>query len=273
MRSTHTIEGVETHVSVRGEGPAMLFLHGNPTSGELWDDVIRRLPRVRAVVPDLPGFGRSHPYGLFDCKLPTLVRWVDGVLRAALGRDEPVHVVVHDIGGPYGLSWAVRNPERVASVTAIDTLYFSRYEWHFWGKVWRIPGLGELSTRLMGRHLFRREMKRGSRRLDEEWIDRVWSRITPATKAMVLRFYRTTDPENFRGWEDELRGLLARVPSQALWGVHDPYLPPSWAETLGAQEVIYFEDCGHWLPAEDPAGVAARLHWILGETGAAADRV
>lgn len=263
------IEGVSTHLAVSGESasetesPTLLFLHGNPDSGHLWDGVLEELGEAgRYVVPDLPGFGRSHPYGDFDCTLESMVRWVDGVLDAA-DVETPVHLVVHDFGGPYGLAWACRNEARVASVTATNTLFFSDYRWHFWARVWRTPRLGELSARLMGRRLFDWEMRRGSKGLTDEQLDATWRFVDEHVKAMVLRLYRATDPEVFRGWEDELRGVLARVPSQALWGVHDPYIPPFWAERLGAGEVVYFEDCGHWLPAEAPTGVAERLRWIL----------
>lgn len=261
------IEGVTTHLAVSDDGneddPTFLFLHGNPDSGHLWDGVVSELSDLgRYVVPDLPGFGRSHPFGDFDCSLESMVRWVDGVLDAA-EVDQPVHLIVHDFGGPYGLAWACRNEERVASVTAMDVPFFSEYHWHFWARVWRTPGLGELSARLMGRRLLGWEMRRGSRRLTKEQLDATWRFVHDDMKAMVLRLYRATDPEVFRGWEDELRGVLARVPSQALWGVHDPYIPPAWAERLGARQVHYFEDSGHWLPAEDPAGVAERLRGLV----------
>ena len=35
---------------------------------------------------------------------------------------ERCHLVVHDIGGPIGCEWAIRNPDRVLSVTALNTL-------------------------------------------------------------------------------------------------------------------------------------------------------
>ena len=259
------IEGVSTHfVSSGEEGRTFLFLHGNPDSGHLWDGVIAELGSFgRYVVPDLPGFGRSHPYGDFDCSLESMVRWVDGVLDSAEVQ-VPVHLVVHDFGGPFGLAWACRNEDRVASVTAIDTIFFSEYRWHFWSRVWRTPGLGELAARLLGRRLFDWEMRRGSKRLSAEHLDLTWRFVNDEMKAMVLRLYRATDPQVFRGWEDELRAILARVPSQALWGVYDPYIPPFWAERLGADTVHYFENFGHWLPAEDPAGVAKRLRSVAG---------
>ena len=43
-----------------GAGPAVLFLHGNPTSSYLWRDVIPHVaPHARGIAPDLIGMGRS----------------------------------------------------------------------------------------------------------------------------------------------------------------------------------------------------------------------
>ena len=41
-----------------GQGPVILFLHGNPTSSYLWRNVIpHMLPSYRCIAPDLIGFG------------------------------------------------------------------------------------------------------------------------------------------------------------------------------------------------------------------------
>ncbi|MEM1206337.1 MAG: alpha/beta fold hydrolase [Acidobacteriota bacterium] len=237
----------------------VLLLHGNPDSARLWRGVVDRLsPPYRCLTPDLPGFGRSAAAPSFDCSLEAMVRWVDELLGAA-GVDGQVHLVVHDFGGPYGLAWAVRNPERVRTIAATNTLFFEQYRWHAWGRIWRTPILGEISSLLMNRWLFDRELRRGSRRLHRDHLDATWEFVTPATKRMVLRLYRATDPSVFAGWEEPLRDLMGRVPSRAFWGVHDPYIAPEWAHRLGAQKVVLFDDCGHWLPAEDPAGLADGL--------------
>ncbi len=42
--------------------PEMLFLHGIPTNAALWQPLVERLDGVRAVAPDLPGYGNApHP--------------------------------------------------------------------------------------------------------------------------------------------------------------------------------------------------------------------
>ena len=57
-----TVDVLGSHMAYheRGEGPPMLFLHGNPTSSYLWRDVIRELGGYgRLIAPDLIGMGDS----------------------------------------------------------------------------------------------------------------------------------------------------------------------------------------------------------------------
>ena len=256
---TVVVGGAKIHLIDRGTGPAALFLHGNPDSSDLWRDVIAALDgRYRCLAPDLPGFGRSDVPSGFDCSLEHMAGFVAGLLDAA-GGDRPVHLVGHDFGGIYGLAWAVRNPDRVRTLAAIDTTFFSDFRWHAWARVWRTPVLGELSMLTMNRRTFERELRRGSRKLSAERIRETYALVTPKSKRMVLKLYRATDPENFAGWEERLLEVTAHVPSLVLWGDHDPYIHRRFADRFNAGEVVHFPECGHWLPAEAPAEVAARL--------------
>ena len=253
------LRDVQVHLVDEGSGAPTLFLHGNPDSGELWRGMISRLaPSTRCVAPDLPGFGRSRVTGSFDCSLESMARFVDELVTA-IGLELPLNLVVHDFGGPYGLSWAIRHPHKVRRIAISNSLYFVDYRWHFWGRVWRTPVLGELSMLLMNRWIFTWELRRGSRRLGAEHIRETYGRITPAMRRMILQLYRATDPEKFEGWEEQMLDLAAAVPTRVLWGLHDPYIPARYAERFGTRLVHYFPDCGHWLPAEAPEEFAADL--------------
>ncbi len=254
-----TVDGAEIFVRDEGAGPPVLLLHGNPDSADLWDGVISRLsPTHRCMAPDLPGFGRSSIPEGFDVSLSAMAAFVDRLV-AALGVSEPLGLVVHDFGGLYGLSWAVEHPRKVSHVAVTNSIFTSRLRWHFWARVWRTPILGEASMLAMNRWLFAFELRRGSRRLSRQHIERAWAFVNKRTKRMVLELYRATDPENFRGWEERLHELATRVPVKVLWGLKDPYLDASLAGTFGTEDVEFFEEVGHWLPAEAPAEVADRI--------------
>lgn len=254
-----SVQNVNVHLVDKGSGPAVLLLHGNPDSADMWHGVIARLSsQCRCLAPDLPGFARSNAPPDFDCSLDGMARFVDG-LMLAVGVTEPVDLVVHDFGGPYGLAWAVKHPEKVRRIAVMNAMFFSDYRWHFWARVWRTPVVGELSMLLMNRGLFAWELRRGSRKLSREHIIRSYARVTPSMKRMVLRLYRATDPENFGGWEEKLLELTRRIPTIVLWGDGDPYIPREFAERFGAQRVEHFPKCGHWLPVEAADEVSDHL--------------
>lgn len=257
------MSNVRARLVDQGSGPPCLLLHGNPDTADLWRGVISHLEADhRCLAPDLPGFGASVVTGDLDCSLRSMSAFVDELLAAA-GVDEPVDLVVHDFGGPYGLSWAVEHPEKVRRLVLLDTLYFADYRWHFWARLWRTPLVGELTMLLMNRWIFAWELRRGSRGLDPAHVREVYSRVHPAMKKMVLRLYRATDPEVFAGWEERLLALTAEVPTLVLWGGRDPYIPARYAERFGADRVRIFPDCGHWLPVEASEDVGRELRSFL----------
>ncbi|MDQ4042098.1 MAG: haloalkane dehalogenase [Actinomycetota bacterium] len=105
-----------------GEGPPVVFWHGEPTWSFLWRHVIPpvRDAGFRCVAPDLVGFGRSDK--------PTDVGWYSYdrhcALAATLVEDLDLRdatFVVHDWGGPIGLRIAVENPDRVSRIVVMDT--------------------------------------------------------------------------------------------------------------------------------------------------------
>ena len=65
---TVAVGGAKIHLVDRGEGPAALFLHGNPDSSDLWRDVIRW---VRPSAP--PAIGRARPAARPTLEAPTIV--------------------------------------------------------------------------------------------------------------------------------------------------------------------------------------------------------
>jgi pimeloyl-ACP methyl ester carboxylesterase len=99
------------------DAPAVLLLHGFPSSSRMWQPLIDRLADgYRMVAPDYPGFGHSDapaadsfPY-TFDHIAEVIERFTDEV---GLNR---YSLVMQDYGGPVGMRLAVRRPERVSAL-------------------------------------------------------------------------------------------------------------------------------------------------------------
>jgi haloalkane dehalogenase len=114
--------GVRSFVREQGDGEPAVLMHGIPVSSFLYRKVLPLLGErgLRGVAFDLPGLGLAEKPEDFDYSWSSLGYWT-GEAIDALGLDR-CHLVLHDIGGPIGLEWALRNRERVRSLTVLDTL-------------------------------------------------------------------------------------------------------------------------------------------------------
>ena len=114
--------GVRSFVREQGEGEPVVLMHGIPVSSFLYRKVMPLLAErgLRGVAFDLPGLGLAEKPDAFDYSWSGLGGWT-GQAVDALGI-ETCHLVLHDIGGPIGLEWALRNRERIKTLTVLDTL-------------------------------------------------------------------------------------------------------------------------------------------------------
>jgi pimeloyl-ACP methyl ester carboxylesterase len=255
-----TCAGIQTFVAEAGSGPPLVFLHGNPDTHDVWSGVVARLQNdFTCYAPDLPGYGRSEPQ--YDCRLEAQAEWVADLLTG-LGGERP-HLVIHDVGGTYGMAFAAKHRDRIGKLTLFNAAFFPDFVWHFWGKVWRTPVLGELSMLLGNRALFVRETMKGSPRLPREYAERTYEFYGAKTRRQVLRWYRYMDPERFAGWDQEMLAAFATFPAQVIWGDRDPYIPKATADRFGVQ-VHRFPELGHWAMVEAPNEVAALIRALRG---------
>lgn len=138
------VDGVATHVCERGEGPAVLCVHGVPVSGFVYRKLLPELAArgLRGLSFDLPGAGLADRPTDFDYRWTGLGRFATGLVDA-LGL-ERVHLVVHDIGGPVGFEVAAALPDRVASLTVLNTLVeVSTFRKPWTMRPFEVPGIGE----------------------------------------------------------------------------------------------------------------------------------
>ncbi len=101
----------------RPGAPVVLLLHGYPTAGHMFRDLIPQLAEnYHVIAPDLPGFGNTEapPRGQFDYSFDRLAQVVTDFTEAlALNR---YALYVFDYGAPTGLRVAAAHPERVSAI-------------------------------------------------------------------------------------------------------------------------------------------------------------
>lgn len=253
------------------ETEAVVFVHGNPGPADDWRGLLARTGDfARAVAPEMPGFGAADKPRGFNYSVPGYAEHLSGVL-GALGI-ERAHLVLHDLGGAWGLAWGLRRPERMASVTLINTGVLPDYRWYQWARVWRTPVLGELfqltSTR-SGNHAM---LNRENPRLSAEAIDRIHDAAASwASRRAVLKLYRATPAAALRGSIESLHHLDR--PALVLWGTEDLYMPWTYAErqkqAFPSACVHLLEGLGHWPFLEAPTAVAELvIPFLLDHTAA-----
>lgn len=117
MIDDKTIELLGTKLRYReaGAGPTVLFLHG--ADGDTWSPLLDALSAQHHVTaPEHPGFGRT-PIPAWMMNVGDLAYFYLDALQALDLRD--VHLVGHCVGGWAAAEMAVRNTERIASLTLL----------------------------------------------------------------------------------------------------------------------------------------------------------
>jgi pimeloyl-ACP methyl ester carboxylesterase len=113
---TINVQGLDIFYRHAGdpENPAIVLLHGYPTSSYMYRNVIEPLAECAYVVaPDLPGFGYSSAPSAdaYDYTFEKIANTIDAFL-AALNLDR-YFLYIHDFGTPVGYHLATRRPERI----------------------------------------------------------------------------------------------------------------------------------------------------------------
>jgi pimeloyl-ACP methyl ester carboxylesterase len=97
--------------------PKLLLLHGFPSAGHMFRDLIPLLAAdFHLVAPDLPGFGQSDmpPRGSFNYTFDNMADVIDRFTQA-IGFDKYA-IYVFDYGAPTGFRLAVKHPERITAI-------------------------------------------------------------------------------------------------------------------------------------------------------------
>lgn len=112
------INGIDTSWEERGDGTAVLFVHGFPHDHSLWDAQLAALgQRARCIAPDLRGFGRTEPTGPFS-----MDQWADDLAALLDARSVDRAVVCGlSMGGYIAFAFWRRHRDRVRALVLADT--------------------------------------------------------------------------------------------------------------------------------------------------------
>ncbi len=234
----------------------IVFVHGVPETGALWDR-LRRLIDRDAVALDLPGFADPRPAG-FGATKDDYVDWLLGELD---GIEGPIDLVGHDWGAILTYRVATAYGDRLRSWAAdCGNLVHPDYVWHDFAKVWQTPGDGEAFFEAQDA-LAPEERVAGYELLGlsrEDALD-MTTRADPSMAACILDLYRSATPNPHHHW-----GPLAPTfaPGLVLHMTDDPFgdeaLGRASADALGAH-FERVEGSGHFWPYQIPEAAAVVL--------------
>lgn len=254
---------------VRGSGPPILFIHGIPTSGRLWDFVVERLQdQHTCVVVDLPGFGASPPLSDGSRDPSRFAEELD-ILRRDLGFPS-WNVVGHDAGSTIAVHFAAAFPERTRRLALLSPPLFPEFRPPWFFHLLRMPVLGEIFAPAMVLAIWNGGIQSIIERTDPALPDILESFRKPfrglAGARRMVWLVRWGKPAEVLG---RTAAMLNRIsaPTLILHGRRDGAIPVSFAERASQMipdaRVLFF-DSGHFLPLNVPEAVSDQLRGFFG---------
>lgn len=247
--------------SSRGRGEAVLLIHGMPTNGRLWDDVVGELSRCyRCFVVDLPGMQGTPflPYG--PSYFAQLTEQVEQVrIRNHVRR---WHVVGHDGGAAIAVQYAHSFPQRVGCLALLSPAVFGDLRPPFPLNLLRQPIVGEILApfvhMLFWHVIMRRAISDIRNAAQRASFHDEFAGVSGPWRLMQL--VRWGNPETvFKDFPRIMRGLTC--PTLLIHGSRD-VLPESFAYRaahLIPHAQFMAVDSGHFIPIEQAIQVSDKL--------------
>ena len=256
--------------------PALLLLHGFPTSSHMFRNLMPDLARdYRVLAPDLPGFGHSDAPDRAQFKY-TFDHLADVIDRfTTVARLSRYAVYVFDYGAPVGFRLATRHPERISAIISQNG---NAYEeglsagWNPIQRYWKEPTpehraalrdfLTPEATRWQYVHGVSDEslVAPDSYTLDSALLAR------PGNDEIQLDLFRdyASNVALYPKFQEYFR--RQRPPLLAVWGKNDPFFLPSGAEAFQRDipdAVVRLFDTGHFALETHAAEIAAEIRRFL----------
>ncbi len=261
--------GIESFVREQGDGEPVVCIHGVPSSCFLYRKIIAELATrgLRGVAFDLPGLGLADRPAAFDYTWSGLGRFCIAAVNA-LGL-ERFHLVVHDIGGPVGFELAAAAPDRVGSLTVLNTIV----EVDTFKRPWSMEpfarrGLGEIYLRTLSKPTFRVLMRlQGIQDMNavtgaelDAYVDLLRENDGGRAFLQIMRgFERTREKREL--YRSALRNRP--YPVQIIWGAKDPGLKLAThgelARRAAGLEQIRTVPAKHFLQEDQAPAIAEHI--------------
>ncbi len=254
-----------------GQGPAVVLMHGIPTSSWMYRNVIPLLVAAgrRVIAPDLLGFGESgRPADRSLLLVPNQAQLMLTLLKDELKLERWTHVV-HDFAGP--ITWEMAEDPRFtpSGLVVLDTLAFNE-GWNpgmnFLMRTVMRAGTGVPGVRQVFFHQAFRDMVSTPGVADADMLEGYCRPMIEggAASYRTLLFSTNQLAGELPRYQGTLRSL--GVPAAIVWGRNDAFLSvetqmPPIRDALGVpqERVTILNDAKHLVADEQPEAVAAAV--------------
>jgi 4,5:9,10-diseco-3-hydroxy-5,9,17-trioxoandrosta-1(10),2-diene-4-oate hydrolase len=245
-------DGLRVHYHERGEGPAVVFLHGSGPGASGWSNFRHNYLHFatggfRALLPDTLGYGYSSKPDGVDYALDFLVDAVERFL-AAVGVKRCA-VIGNSHGGAMAIRLALRRPEVVERLVLMAPGGLEERETYMEGIRAMVKAFMDPAGISRGamRRVFELQLHDRSLVTEELLDERV--------QIAELQPKRVLTSMHVPNLAQDIGNLAC--PVFALWGVDDKFCPMSGAVTIAQRckrtRVVLLSECGHWVMVEKAA--------------------
>jgi len=260
----------------RAGNPTLLLLHGFPSAGHMFRNLIPLLAdRFHLVAPDLPGFGQSdmpsrNDFGYTFANLASVIDRLTEVIGLAR-----FAIYIFDYGAPVGLRIALKHPQRITAIVSQNGNAYQEGLSGGWNPIqayWREPtqanrdALRGFLTPETARFQYTHGASDPSlvspdgRSLDDHYLARPG--VPEAQLDLFLDY--ASNVALYPDFHAYFRNH--QPPFLAVWGKNDPFFVPAGAEAFRRDipsADVHFFDTGHFALETHCAEIAAVIRDFL----------
>lgn len=250
------IKNNKLHYIDEGTGHPIIMLHGNPTWSFFYRNVVKELKtNYRCIVPDHIGCGLSDKPQDYEY---TLENHVNNVIELIEELEiEKFSLIVHDWGGAIGMGVATRMPNKVTSMTIMNTAAFKSLDIPFRISLCKLPLIGEKMVRHFNAFAWPATFMAVEKKLDSDIKNGYLYPYNNYKNRIATAHFVKDIPlnKNHRTWPtlNNIEEKLNTVdcPKLFLWGAKDfcfnmKFLA-RWKDFFPKDKYIVYPEAGHYL--------------------------
>jgi pimeloyl-ACP methyl ester carboxylesterase len=262
------------------DAPAILLLHGFPTSSQMFRNLIPALAeQYHVVAPDYPGYGHSSMplHDAFAYTFDNLARVIDDFTQKLELTKYAIYV--QDYGAPVGYRLAVKHPERITAIVVQNgNAYDEGLDNDFWKPIkayWKEPNSKEKRDALRGfltydatRWQYTTGVKNPELVSPDGAVHDQFLLDRKGNDEIQLDLFLSygSNPPLYPAWQAYFR--QHQPPMLIAWGKNDPIFPAAGAEPYKRDlKTLEFHllDAGHFALETEGETIAKLMRDFLGK--------